>query len=471
MEKKLEEKLLYELEHHSFRKYSENYFKQYFATPEEIGRSKRKRVVNAKIVNIYSTYKKRLLCRSFYIEEGFENKEFYRYIYEVKRQLAGLKQMVTNRVYASSFGGILILTGNWYRNYFTYTVNVNGNEMLWEKNNVDSYIFYDNIKYKVAEHNDYRHFLDSSIHKYCAFEFTDYRVEELFKYLKKYDDHPKQIEMLAKMGLQHLIRNTAGLRFTKPMPQFLGIDKNDIEYLRHLKLPLTEFRKNLEWIRKYKIKHMHEYILYKTLIECNINPTQKLFDYLNRQCETIKENLYGATGRYVSYSISNVINLYTDYIKMGREIAMIMNSSNRYPADLKKAHDELNKNIYVLRNEKKDKKILSNSRKYDKYIYFNDNYLICPCRNSGELIEESNVLNHCVKQYIDRVCENQTEIFFIRKKEEPNRPYVTLELKQKEIKQCYGKNDYIPDDHVKEFVKEWANKNKLKLNIWRCGNG
>lgn len=261
MEKKMEEKLLYELEHHSFRKYSENYFKQYFATSEEIGRSKRKRVVNAKIVNIYSTYKKRLLCRTFYIEEGFENKEFYRYIYEVKRQLAGLKQMVTNRVYASSFGGILILTGDWYRNYFTYTVNVNENEMLWEKNNVDSYIFYDNTKYKVVEHNDYRHFLDSSIHKYCAFEFTDYRVEELFQYLKKYDDHPKQIEMLAKMGLQHLIRNTSGLRFTKPMPQFLGIDKNDIEYLRHLKLPLTEFRKNLEWIRKYKIKHMHEYIL------------------------------------------------------------------------------------------------------------------------------------------------------------------------------------------------------------------
>lgn len=74
-----------------------------------------------------------MLCRSFYIEEGFENKEFYRYIYEVKRQLAGLKQMVTNRVYASSFGGILILTGDWYRNYFTYTVNVNGNEMTLGK--------------------------------------------------------------------------------------------------------------------------------------------------------------------------------------------------------------------------------------------------------------------------------------------------------------------------------------------------
>ena len=38
---------------------------------------------------------------------------------------------------------------------------------------------------------------------------------------------------------------------------------------------------------------------------------------------------------------------------MGREIAMIMNSSNRYPADLKKAHDELNKNIYMYLEMKK----------------------------------------------------------------------------------------------------------------------
>ena len=48
MEKKMEEKLLYELEHHSFRKYSENYFKQYFATPEEIGRSKEKELLMQK---------------------------------------------------------------------------------------------------------------------------------------------------------------------------------------------------------------------------------------------------------------------------------------------------------------------------------------------------------------------------------------------------------------------------------------
>lgn len=466
MEKKLEEKLLYDLEHHSFRKYSDNYFKEYFATKETIGTSKRKRVVNAKIVNIYSTYKKRLLCRTFYIEEGFENKEFYRYIYEVKRQLAGLKRMITNRVYASTLGGILIMVGDYYRNYFTHSVDINENEMLWEINNVDCFIFYSNTKYEVEEHNCYKSFLNNSVHKYCAFEFTDYTVEELFKYLKKYDDHPSQIEMLAKMGLQHLIRNTTGLRFSKPMPDFLGIDKSDIEYLKNLKLPLNEFRKNIEWIKKHKIKSMHEYKLYEKFYKDNINPTQKLIDYLKKQLEVIKSDLYGATGRYVSYSMNEVINLYVDYIKMGREIAMIMNSPNRYPVDLKKAHDKLNKKIGIVRSKNKDKAILDNSRKYEKYIYFNDNYLICPCRNSGELIAESKVLNHCVQHYIDRVADNKTEILFIRKKEEPNRPYVTLELCKKEIVQCHGKDNNIPDSYVKKFVKEWADKYKLNLNCW-----
>ena len=152
---------------------------------------------------------------------------------------------------------------------------------------------------------------------------------------------------------------------------------------------------------------------------------------------------------------------------MGREIAMIMNSANKYPADLKKEHDELNKKIEVVKNKNKDKKILDNSRKYEKYIYFNDSFLICPCRCSEELIEESRALNHCVKQYIDRVFRNETAIFFIRKKEEPNSPYVTLELKKKKITQCYGKNDCIPNEQVKKFVKKWADKYKFKLECWR----
>ncbi|WRK55277.1 hypothetical protein SD457_11005 [Coprobacillaceae bacterium CR2/5/TPMF4] len=58
MKNSLENKLLEELKTHNFRKYSDSYFKKYFASSKEIGNSKRQRVITAKAVNIYSTYKK-----------------------------------------------------------------------------------------------------------------------------------------------------------------------------------------------------------------------------------------------------------------------------------------------------------------------------------------------------------------------------------------------------------------------------
>lgn len=467
MKNNLEEKLLNDLKTHDFRKYSDDYFKRYFATDEKIGTSKAKRIITAKVINIYSTYKKRLLCRSFYIVEGYENKKFYRHIYEIKRQLAGMKKIITNRIYASAMGGIKIIAGDWYRYYFTYSVDVKNDEKLWEEHNVDNFILYTNSKYQVVEHNDYRVFLKKSIHKYCAFEYTDYSIEELFKYLKKYDDHPHQIEMLAKNGLNHLIRNTTGLRFSKPMPDFLGIEKKDMVYLKSLKLQINEFRKNIKWIKKHNIKDRDEYKLYKILYENNINVTKKLILYLNQQLQKINEDLYYAAGCCVhGYSFLNVIHLYVDYIKMIREMAIICNSENKYPADLKKSHDDLIKKIKVVRSKAKNKQILDNSRKYEKYIYFSNDYLIIPCRSTDELIEESRVLNHCVKDYVDKVAKNETEIFFIRKKTKPNIPYATLELKDRKINQCYCKGNSIPDDDIKNFVKRWANKYKLKLECW-----
>lgn len=88
---------------------------------------------------------------------------------------------------------------------------------------------------------------------------------------------------------------------------------------------------------------------------------------------------------------------------------------------------------------------------------------------ANNLIKDNKSLKECAKYITGEVykkADNKTEILFIRKKEEPNRPYVTLELCKKEIVQCYGKDNHIPDSYVKKFVKEWADKYKLNLNCW-----
>jgi hypothetical protein len=49
----------------------------------------------------------------------------------------------------------------------------------------------------------------------------------------------------------------------------------------------------------------------------------------------------------------------------------------------------------------------------------------------------------------------------IRKRENVNHPYYTLELRRNEVIQLRGKNNCRPTDSVVAFVNKWAKKNKL----------
>ena len=56
--------------------------------------------------------------------------------------------------------------------------------------------------------------------------------------------------------------------------------------------------------------------------------------------------------------------------------------------------------------------------------------------------------------YMDKHNKGQTFILFLRKEEEPDIPYYTIEIKGDEILQWYGAHDKKPD---KEVVGPWLN--------------
>ena len=71
--------------------------------------------------------------------------------------------------------------------------------------------------------------------------------------------------------------------------------------------------------------------------------------------------------------------------------------------------------------------------------------------------------------YDSKMAREETLIFFIRHKDKPNKPLVTMEYspKRKEILQCYGYHDSKPDEAISKFVrKKWlpyANRKLKKL--------
>ena len=152
---------------------------------------------------------------------------------------------------------------------------------------------------------------------------------------------------------------------------------------------------------------------------------------------------------------------------------------NRYPHDFKKWHDIRIDEYHSKKAEKDEieRKALyeSFSNVADKYSSLEkegrDMYVVVIAKSPADLVREGELLHHCVGRmgYDQKFVREESLIFFIRKKEDINKPLVTLEysIKGHKILQCYGDNDSKPKEEVLQFVnKKWlpyANRQLKKL--------
>lgn len=147
---------------------------------------------------------------------------------------------------------------------------------------------------------------------------------------------------------------------------------------------------------------------------------------------------------------------------------------NRFPHDFKRWHD-IRIDEYAtkkaMEDEEKRKKLYAQfaavAEKYLSLQHAKRSAFICIIAHSpADLIREGEMLHHCVGRmgYDQKFVREETLIFFIRNKQEPDTPFVTVEysLKNKKILQCYGEHDHKPSEDVLHYVnKVWlpyANK-------------
>ena len=74
-----------------------------------------------------------------------------------------------------------------------------------------------------------------------------------------------------------------------------------------------------------------------------------------------------------------------------------------------------------------------------------------------ELKTEGEVLHHCVGTYTEKVRKGETTIFFVRKIEEPDKPFYTLEWKGR-VLQCRGSHNCDMTPEVKAFANIFQEK-------------
>lgn len=168
-------------------------------------------------------------------------------------------------------------------------------------------------------------------------------------------------------------------------------------------------------------------------------------------------------------NLNTTFTHYRDYIGMAEAMGYDMsNGTVRYPKDLRQAHDRAVAMFYDGETDKMKREAL---KKYpnikrmktgleERYAYRTKKYLITAPHSAADIIEEGRSLHHCVggDTYLDRHNRGKSYILFMRKTEEPDKSYYTIEIDPETdtIRQYYGMNDKKPDrEAVDAFLKKW----------------
>ena len=89
--------------------------------------------------------------------------------------------------------------------------------------------------------------------------------------------------------------------------------------------------------------------------------------------------------------------------------------------------------------------------------------MIVPPKTAAEIVEEGHALHHCVGGYVSRVANKECMILFLRKKEEPDKPFYTIEIKNGAVQQIHGYDNCDPPPMVEKYLKVWKQKKLLPV--------
>lgn len=302
-------------------------------------------------------------------------------------------------------------------------------------------------------------------YKYSAVDI--YPSTNIIKYLKFYEQYP-QAELLVKFGLSYYATSKQILRKTskdKNFGKWLIRNSNEIElkgYYISTLFKAYRTGKPLAIVQKLEEDK-------KTFCNrCNYIEIKKLFN-TDKKVELFLE--------YIAKQNIN-ISSYEDYLKACNYLGLDMSQDkNRLPHNFKRWHDiriDEYRTAKALKDENERKELyLQFANVAKKYISLqrdtDNTFIVIIAKSPLDLLNEGEKLHHCVGRmnYDQRFIREESLIFFIRDKNSPETPLVTVEysLKQRKVLQCYGDNDSKPDKQVLNFVhRKWlpyANK-KLK---------
>ena len=298
-------------------------------------------------------------------------------------------------------------------------------------------------------------------------------------YLRLFVRHPN-VEYLLKSGYDHLIEESEDYysnRMTVKVNHHVNLKSNNL--LKMLRLNREEFKLLKGWETRYD-----NYLYYREAFPqykpCEVMEIVKAYGYER-----------GVIDQHVSKSglnplrLARYINkqeiapqLYSDYLDQCRQLHYdLSDTAISLPHDFHAMHERLSALIQYKASEAAR---LAFSEHYDarkRFEYEKGDLLLRQPESMDEIVHEGKALAHCVGGYAERHAKGITNILFIRKKSEPDKPYYTVEVDNSGvIRQCYGyKNNKAGnpkppeikafEEHYQQYLSEVFHGKQVKSAV------
>ena len=300
------------------------------------------------------------------------------------------------------------------------------------------------------------------------------------KYLYLWQTYPV-LEQIVKAGLFQLVDDILEYRATdaikrkgrKPT-EFLSVTKKEFRRLRDMnggakELKWLQFEKSsgriikdeeIYWMAKEELEPKDLQFVLDRMSICQVR------HYLVKQSEKSGDD------------ISHILQVWKDYLSMAGKLRLDVYDSIIYrTSDLQRRHSEA-----VIQMEEKKKEIRRRELE-EKYVGFQEQlialkgkyefsageYQIVAPKSIDDILYEGDTLHHCVNKtdnYFDRIASKESYILFLRKKENPEVPFYTLEaepdgtIRQKRAEFDRQNKDI---DEVTSFLRLWQKEIQKRL--------
>lgn len=366
-----------------------------------------------------------------------ENGKIYQQIIFVHNEKG--EMLLSDNAYCSTMGGWRTLfpdtlrKNSWYYAYYKYDQT----EVLrnYYNNKYPAFVYYALRDYEIQD----LYKLDPEV-KYCAYH-VNMQSMPFVQYISRYRIY-KSMEYLSKANIiwaMNDVRFLKRIEKDKEFARYIARNKGQMAGAQYSYVDLLQAYKNdLEPIYANDIS---------VLRNCSgYTKVKHLF------------NLREVVLKYKDYS------MYIDYLKMcvDAEIEHDANIKNR---DLEEEHQRVSAILNIRRKYQTEQEKKEMENKFStalkswwsvvKWQY--KDYLIKLPKSLEELETEGTKLHHCVGTYANRIISGETIIAFMRKKEEPEEPFYTIEIKPetKQITQVRTKYNQPITDEVRSVLSKW----------------